>query len=133
MYGLKQASHIAFDRIEKVWKPNGYDPLRSNPGIWFQQTVPTKCTLCVDNFGIKYTNTDHAHHLVYTLKNTTHYLLIGEGEITMALIYIGIMTRNNTMYQCLDMLHKPFTSSNIQHLRDLNIPRMTGMPHPMAQ
>ena len=68
IYGLKQAACIAFDRLVKLMKPHGYYPIRSNPGIWCQETLPTKFALCVDNFGIKYTNPTHTHHLVDTLK-----------------------------------------------------------------
>ena len=53
MYGLKQAYHIAFDRLVKILKPHGYYPLRSHPGIWCHETLPTKFALCVDYFGIK--------------------------------------------------------------------------------
>ena len=49
-------------------KPHGYHPLRSNPRIWCHGTLPDKFALLVDDFGIKYTNPDHAHHLVDTLK-----------------------------------------------------------------
>ena len=38
------------------------------PSIWCHKTLPTKFALCVDNFGIKYTNTAHVHHLVNTLE-----------------------------------------------------------------
>ena len=85
-YGLKRATCINFDRLVKLLKPHGYYPLRSNPGIWCHETLPTKFLLCVDDFGIKYTNTSHAHHLVDTLKNTTQYPLIGEGVITVSLL-----------------------------------------------
>ena len=68
MYGLKNAARIAFDRLLKVMKHHGYHPLRSNPGIRYHETLPTNFALCVDDFGIKYTNSAHAHHLVDTLK-----------------------------------------------------------------
>ena len=67
MYISKQADCIAFDCLVKLLKPHGYYPLRSNPGIWCHETLPTKLALCVDNFGIEYTNPAHDHHLVDTL------------------------------------------------------------------
>ena len=81
MYGLKQADCIAFDHLVKLLKLHGYYPLRSNPGIWCHETSPPKFALCVDNFGIKYTNPAHVHHLVDTLKNTAQYPLIGENKL----------------------------------------------------
>ena len=68
LYGLNQAAQIDFYHIVKLMKPHEYIPLRSNPGIWFHETLPTKFAVCVDNFGIKYTNTDHDHHLVDTIR-----------------------------------------------------------------
>ena len=67
MYGLKQADRIAFDHLVKLLKPLGYYPLHSNPEIWCHETLPTKFALCVEIFGIKYTNPDHTRHLVETL------------------------------------------------------------------
>ena len=68
MYILKQAARISFDRLVELLKPHGYYPLSSNPGIWCHKTLPTKFAVCVDNFGIKYTNPSHAHHLFDTLQ-----------------------------------------------------------------
>ena len=49
MYGLKQAARIAFDRLVKLLKPNGYYPLQSNRVIWCHKTLPKQSALCVDN------------------------------------------------------------------------------------
>ena len=68
MYSLKQAACIDFDRLVKLMKPRGYYPLHSNPDIWSHKTLLTKSALCVDDFGIKYTNPAYAHHLVNNLK-----------------------------------------------------------------
>ena len=68
MYGLQQASQIAFDRPVKLLKPHGYYPLQSKPEIFCHEMPPTKFAFCVDNFGIKYTNPSHAHHIVDALK-----------------------------------------------------------------
>ena len=72
VYGLNQASHIAFDHLVKLLKPHGYYPIRSNPRIWFHEMLPKRSALCVGDFGITYTNTSHAHHLVDTLKTIQH-------------------------------------------------------------
>ena len=69
---LKQAARIGFDRLVKLLKHHGYYPLRSNPGIWCHETLPTKSAFCVEIFGINYTNPAHAHHLVDTLKKILH-------------------------------------------------------------
>ena len=127
------ADRIAFDLIVKLLKPHGYYQPHSNPGIWWHEILPTIFAPCEGKFGIKYTNYDHAHHFVDTIKNTTQFPFIGEENINVALIYIEITTRNMSMSQCLAILQKPFKSSNIQHLRGLNMPHMTELPQPMDQ
>ena len=79
MYGLKQAARIAFDRLVKLIKPNGYYLLQSNHVIWCHETLPTKYALCVDNSEIKYTNPTHAHHLVNTLQKYYKISIDWEG------------------------------------------------------
>jgi hypothetical protein len=68
MYGLKQAARIAYDRLVLLMAPHGYHPIRQSPGLWKHETLPTVFALCVDDFGVKYTNNNHAHHFLNTLK-----------------------------------------------------------------
>jgi hypothetical protein len=68
MYGLKQAARIAYDRLVVLLAPHGYHPIRHSPGLWKHKNFPTVVALCVDDFGIKYNNFEHAHHLINTLK-----------------------------------------------------------------
>ena len=67
MYGINKASRIAFENLVKILKRHGYYPLCSNTRTWCHETLPTKFAICVGNFGIKYTNPAHHHHLVDTL------------------------------------------------------------------
>ena len=67
MYCLNQAAGTYFDPLVKILKIHGFCPFRSNPGSWCHETLTTKFTLFVDDFGIKYTNAIHDHHLVDTL------------------------------------------------------------------
>jgi hypothetical protein len=68
MYGLKQAVQIAYDRLVLLMEPHGYHPIRHSPGLWKHKTFSTVFALCVDDFGVKYTNINHAHHFINTLK-----------------------------------------------------------------
>ena len=78
IYSLKQVYFIYFDPLVKLLKPHGCYPLNYNPGIWYHEMLPTKFTLCVDDFGIKYTNTDHCRHIFNAIdwegKNTVDLL-----------------------------------------------------------
>ena len=85
MYGLKQAGIIAHNEVVKHLAPHGYQPVRYTPGLWKHDTCDTMFTLVVDNFSIKYTPLDNAHHLLDALK--TNYTISEDWE---AHLYIGI-------------------------------------------
>ena len=53
MYGLKQASCIAFDNIVKLLAPHVYLRVQEYPGLWKHQTRSTVFTHCVEYFGVK--------------------------------------------------------------------------------
>ena len=80
LYSLKQAACNAFDRIVKLLNPPGYYPLRYNPGSWCRETLPKHFALCVNYFGIKYTNPVHAHHIVGTLQKYYKISIYWEGK-----------------------------------------------------
>jgi hypothetical protein len=67
MYGLPQAGRLANDRLVKFLAPHGYRPVPITPGLWEHETRPTKFTLVVDDFGIKYCAETDAQHLLATL------------------------------------------------------------------
>ena len=65
MYGLKEASILAYEQLRDHLAPFGYHPVRHTPGVWIHDTRPTTFTLAVDDFGIKYfsrADTDHLFH-----------------------------------------------------------------------
>ena len=68
MYGLKEASIIAFKRLVTKMAPHGYHPVYFTPGLWRHETLPTTFTLAVDDFGIKYFHQDHLTHLFNALR-----------------------------------------------------------------
>jgi hypothetical protein len=68
MYGLKQAARITYDCLILLLEPHGYYPIRHSSGLWKHKTLPTVFALCVDDFGIKYTHINHAHHFINTLQ-----------------------------------------------------------------
>jgi len=71
MYGLKEASILAFNQLVQKLKPAGYEPMPFTPGLWRHRTKRTTFALCVDNFGVKYFSTADATHLIDTVK--AHY------------------------------------------------------------
>ena len=78
MYGLKQASIIAYNQIISHMDPQGYYPVTFTTGIWAHKTTRTKFCLCVDDFGKKYFTKDDANHLLNSLKK--HYAISTDWE-----------------------------------------------------
>ena len=69
MSGLKQAGKIANDQLKQRLAQYGYFPAPRIPALWLHKTNSVSFTLCVDDFGIKYTDKMHADHLVNALKS----------------------------------------------------------------
>ena len=69
MYGLKQASRLAFDNIVKLLAPHVYLTVQESPGLWKNKNHVTMFTLCIDDFGIKSNSLDDEHHLLNVIKN----------------------------------------------------------------
>ena len=68
MYGLPQAGILANQLLRKRLEPHGYYEAKHTPGLWKHTTRPVTFTLVVHDFGIKYVGTEHAQHLIETLK-----------------------------------------------------------------
>ena len=68
MYGLKQAGLIAWEQLVRNLAPHGYHPVTHTTGLWIHKPTGTLFTLVVDDFGIRYTNREHAQQLFSTLQ-----------------------------------------------------------------
>ena len=68
MYGLTEASIIAFKSLVANMAPREYHPVRLTPDLWRHETLPTTFTLVVDDFGIKYFHTDQLTHFLNALR-----------------------------------------------------------------
>jgi hypothetical protein len=68
MYGLPQAGILAHDRLVEHLAAHGYVKTKHTAGLFRHVTRPIQFTLVVDDFGVKYTGTEHAHHLIDTLQ-----------------------------------------------------------------
>jgi hypothetical protein len=68
MYGLKEASVLAYDQLRAHLAPYGYAPVPFTPGLWRHNKFRTTFTLAVDDFGIKYYSTAELNHLLQALE-----------------------------------------------------------------
>ena len=56
MYGLKQAGRISNGQPKQNLKASGYMPCRYTPGLFTYIIRKISFALCVDDFGVKYTD-----------------------------------------------------------------------------
>ena len=68
MYGLPQAGHIAYDRLQEFLAPHGYEPFPNTPGLWYHKHSSLVFSLVIDDLGVKYTNRADAEQLLTTLQ-----------------------------------------------------------------
>jgi hypothetical protein len=90
MYGLKEASILAYDQLKDHLAPYGYAPVRLTPGLWKHNTRRTTFTLAVDDFGIKYFSNADADHLFSAIE--TRYSLTNDWSGSS---YLGLTLRWN--------------------------------------
>jgi hypothetical protein len=85
MYGLPQAGILAFNQLKTHLTTHGYAPCTNTPGLWTHSTRDITFTLVVDDFGIKYTNRDDAHHLLSALEELYTVTTDWTGSLYLAM------------------------------------------------
>ena len=88
MYGLKQAERISNNQLKQHLKTHGYVPCRYTPGLFNHISQKISFALCVDDFGVKYTDKANAQHLLTCLEKLYKCTTDWEGKL-----YLG-MTLN---------------------------------------
>ena len=68
MPGLKQAGHIANDRLKLHLAKFDYSLVNQTPFLWKHATKDICFSLMVDNFGVKHVGKDTVDHLIQALK-----------------------------------------------------------------
>ena len=85
MYGLPVAGLIAQELLKKRLNKEGYYQSKMVHGLWHHKCCPIKCSLVIDDFGVKYVVKEHAEHLMSIIRQ--HYQLIEDWE---GKLYIGL-------------------------------------------
>ena len=68
MYGLPQAGIIANNLPAQLLGNNGYYQVKNTSGLWHHIWSTISFTFAVEDFGIGYIGSEHADHLMSTLK-----------------------------------------------------------------
>ena len=71
LYGLVQAGKLAYDQLLQRLTAADFYPAPHAPGLFLHKTRPISFTLCVDDFGIKYTRKQDIDYLIKTIQQ--HY------------------------------------------------------------
>jgi hypothetical protein len=70
MYGLPQASQVAYDALVPRLQTVGYHPAKTTPGLFKHQKNSVVFCLTVNDFGVLYVDKPDAEHLRDTLKRS---------------------------------------------------------------
>ena len=81
MYGLKEASVLAFNQLIKKLAPFGYHPMKHTPGMWKHESRQTTFALCVDDFGVKHFSKANADHLLASLRSNYKVTVDWKGQL----------------------------------------------------
>jgi hypothetical protein len=98
MYGLPQAGILAHDRLVEHLAAHGYVKTKHTAGLFRHVTRPIQFTLVVDDFGVKYTGTEHAQHLIDTLQALYTITIDWDGTR-----YLGLTLAWDYAQRTLDM------------------------------
>ena len=85
MYNLKQAGRIANYRLKLHLKSSGYVPCKYTPGLFTHISRKISFVLCVDDFGVKYTNKADAQHLLTCLEQLYKCTTYWEGKLFLGM------------------------------------------------
>mmetsp|Transcript_17385 Transcript_17385/g.24552 ORF Transcript_17385/g.24552 Transcript_17385/m.24552 type:complete len:288 (+) Transcript_17385:996-1859(+) len=80
MYGLKQATQIAYDLLLTRSQTAGYYSCQFTAELFRHESRPIAFTLCIDDFGIKYTNQADIDHLIATLRSNYEITIDWKGR-----------------------------------------------------
>ena len=80
MYGIPAAGNLAQHPLKKRLNTEGYSQSKLTPRFWNHKWRPVSFTLCVDNFGVKYSGKEHAEHLISVLKSNCKISADWKGE-----------------------------------------------------
>ena len=104
--------------------PFGYHPVPHSPGFWTHVSRPTVFTLCVDDFGIKYTTKDDANHLLNAIQSSYTISIDWEGKQ-----YVGLSLNWNYDKRYVDLSMPGYIKKVLQRLLHPSPTRPQYSPH----
>jgi len=102
IYGLPQAGRLAQDRLIKHLATHGQQQAENTPCLFKHESNSVTFALVVDDFGIKYTNSADADHLLAALREM--YIMTEDRGLKQK--YVGITIEHDRV-QCRMHLSMP--------------------------
>jgi hypothetical protein len=125
MYGLPQAGILAHDRLVEHLARHGYVKAPHTAGLFRHVTRPIQFTLVVDNFGVKYTGTENAQHLIDTLQALYTITIDWDGTR-----YLGLTLAWNYEHRTLDMSMPDYIDQALTRFQRSPPTKPQHAPHP---
>jgi hypothetical protein len=125
MYGLPQAGILAHDRLVEHLARHGYIKTPHTAGLFRHVTRPIQFTLVVDDFGVKYTGTENAQHLIDTLQALYTITIDWAGTR-----YLGLTLAWNYEHRTLDMSMPDYIDQALTRFQRSPPTKPQHAPHP---
>ena len=98
MYGLAQAGRLAQDRLKQHLLLSGYSEAPQTPCLYLHKSRPTKFSLVVDDFGIKYSTDEDRDHLLACLRQL--YIITTDD---VGASYLGLTINYNRVARTINV------------------------------
>ena len=122
VYGIPQTGILEYKQLVNHLKPYGYEPWKFTQGLCTHRTNGITFTLCVDDFGIKYTYRANALHLLDALKKNTQFQRTGREKSIVVWPSIGTINNEQSQSPSQIMFQNISTNSNIKCRNKQKIP-----------
>ena len=80
MYSLKQVTILAYNQLKRTLAPHGHHPIPNTVGLWKYESKSIQFCLCINDFSIKYENTEDVEHLIQALQNRYKIIIDWSGR-----------------------------------------------------
>jgi hypothetical protein len=109
--GLPQAGILTNKCLRKKLAPFGYYKSTNTSGLWLHKTRPILFTLVVDDFRVKYVNSDDVQHLIVSIKKNHSLTKDWTGDL-----YCGIKLEWDHVNRAVDTLMPGYVKNELQEL-----------------
>ena len=126
LYGVLQAGKLANNYLPEKLRPSGYY-VTHTPGLWKHSSRPFQHSRVVSNFGVKYTDKEHADYLIKTLKKEFTISDNWEG-----ILYCDITLKWDYENRMLDILIPGYILKALQQYKYEQFICPQYLPYPIA-